>query len=72
MGGNPELKVKWPKKNGEGSVTESTSDNQDWKDIYQQVANERQSHIKTENERIKDRMEAQAKQVQVTNRITVK
>ena len=41
MGGNPELKVKWPKKNPDGSIAEETDEASDWKDIYQQVAIER-------------------------------
>jgi hypothetical protein len=71
MGGNPEMRVKWPKKNPDGSLAEGTDEGSEWKDIYQQVTSERKSHIKSENERVKEKIDAQARQVQVTNRITV-
>ena len=58
MGGNPEMRVKWPKKNADGSVVEGADESQDWKEIYQQVANERQTQIKSENDKIKEKMDA--------------
>jgi hypothetical protein len=62
MGANADMRVKWPKKGQDGQLLKP-DEASDWKEIYAKVSSERHSQLKSENEKVKDRMETPVKQV---------